>query len=113
MVAPLPVIVPTTDEAPPPAPKSVLFWNVAALVVALAAVAGSVWLSLGKDLWACPLCYYQRAFVMSVAALLFMAQLTDVRGSAFTSVMAIPLAAAGLSIAGWHVYLEWNGKLVC
>lgn len=114
MVAPLPVSEPL---APAPIvvaqPRNVLVWNVAALVVALLAVAGTLWLSLGMGLKACPLCYYQRAFVMGAAAVLLMAFLGDVRGSSSTSLLAMPLAAAGLGIAGWHVYLEQIGKLEC
>jgi hypothetical protein len=116
MVAPLPVSEPVPSavvEAPPAAPPSVLFWNVAALLVALTATAGTLWLSLGMGLWACPLCYYQRAFMLGVAAVLLMAMLTDVRATASTSVLAMPLCAAGLGIAGWHVYLESAGKLIC
>jgi disulfide bond formation protein DsbB len=113
MVAPLPVLEPAGPAPPLPPPKSALVWNTAALVVALAAAAGSLWLSLGMDLWACPLCYYQRAFVLGTAAVLLMAQLTSERGSASISVLAMPLAVAGLGIAGWHVSRELLGKMEC
>jgi disulfide bond formation protein DsbB len=59
------------------------------------------------------LCYYQRTFLMGVAAVLLMALLTESRGSASISIMAMPLAVAGLAVAGWHVYLESVGRLVC
>lgn len=39
-------------------------------LVALAALLGSLWLSIGMGLKACPLCLYQRTFVMGVAAVL-------------------------------------------
>jgi disulfide bond formation protein DsbB len=84
-----------------------------ALVVALVAAAGSLALTLGMGLKPCPLCYYQRTFVMGVAAVLVLGLLSDMRGSAALSVLAMPLAAAGLGIAGWHVYLEQTGKLEC
>jgi disulfide bond formation protein DsbB len=98
--------------------RGVLAWNVAALATAVAAVAGSLWLSLGMELRACPLCYYQRSFVMGAAAVLLMAMLTEARQSASVSLMALPLAMAGLGVAGWHVYLETIGlegmpKLEC
>src|SRR5438128_91889 len=37
-------------------------WLVLALVVSLAALGGSLALSLGLNLRACPLCFYQRTF---------------------------------------------------
>lgn len=115
MVAPLPVSEPTTS-VPQPQPaleRGVLAWNVAALVTAVVTVAGSLWLSLGMELRACPLCYYQRSFVMGAAAVLLMAMLTDVRQSASVGLMALPLAMAGLGVAIWHVNLEATGKLEC
>jgi disulfide bond formation protein DsbB len=112
MVAPLPVTEPLAPAPPPALPRSVAVWNILALIVALVAVAGSLALSLG-GLKACPLCYYQRTFVMAAAAVLLMGLLTDMRGSALTSALALPLATAGLCIAGWHVYLEQIGKLEC
>ena len=41
---------------------AILIW--APLLVALLAVTGSLWLSIGMKLKACPLCFYQRTFVM-------------------------------------------------
>jgi disulfide bond formation protein DsbB len=114
MVAPLPVV----GEHGPPIPTqrleaSVLHWNLLALAVALTAVGGSLWLSLGMGLRACPLCFYQRAFMMGAAAALLMALLTETRSSASVSLLALPMAAAGLGVAGYHVYLELAGKLEC
>src|SRR5262245_9418060 len=100
MTAPLPVEEALHPVAPLEPPKDVLLWNVLALVVALVAVGGTLWLSLGMGLKACPLCYYQRSFVMGAAAVLLLAQLTELRGSAVVSVLAMPLAVAGLGIAG-------------
>jgi len=113
MVAPLPVSEPTAPAPPEVLERGVLAWNVAALATAVAAVAGSLWLSLGMELRACPLCYYQRSFVMGAAAVLLMAMLTDVRQSASVGLMALPLAMAGLGVAIWHVNLEATGKLEC
>jgi len=114
MVAPLPVIGEPASPVPPLPPEpSVLHWNLGALAVALAAVAGSLWLSLGMELRACPLCFYQRAFMMGVAGALLMALLTETRRSASVSLLALPMAVAGLGVAGYHVYLEFSGKLEC
>src|SRR5262245_47291154 len=90
-----------------------LVWAVVAHALAWAAVAGSLYLSLGMGLKACPLCFYQRAFIMAAAGVLLMGFLGDLRGSALTSALAMPPAVAGLCIAGWHVYLEQIGKLEC
>ncbi|MBL8799617.1 MAG: disulfide bond formation protein B [Planctomycetia bacterium] len=113
MVAPLPVSEPPAAAPPPLVERSALTWNLAALAAAIIAVAGSLWLSLGMDLKACPLCYYQRSFVMGAGAVLLMALLTEARQSASVSLMALPLAASGLSVAVWHVFLEATHKLEC
>lgn len=82
----------------------------AALIVAAATVAGSLYLSIGLNLTACPLCYYQRTFAMSVLGVLVMALATE-RGTA--AVLALPLAMAGLFVAGYHCYLVASGQLEC
>jgi disulfide bond formation protein DsbB len=43
---------------------------VAALAVSAVGTVGSLYLSLGMGLKACPLCFYQRTFMMSTAAVL-------------------------------------------
>ena len=52
------------------------FWTWAALLASGVAVAGSVWLSVGMELLACPLCFYQRSFAMGVFGVLAMALLS-------------------------------------
>lgn len=113
MAVPLPVteaVAPLAPLAPPPDETT---WNMLATAIALAAAAGSLWLSLGMGLQACPLCYYQRSFVFGAAAVLLTAQLTEFRDSAVVSLLAMPLAAAGLSVAGFHVSREVLGKMEC
>jgi disulfide bond formation protein DsbB len=88
-------------------------WIWAAWVVALLALAGSLFLSLGMDLKACPLCFYQRTFMMSVVGVLSMGLLTKRGLSGRLSLLVLPLAAAGLGVALFHVYLELTGKLEC
>src|SRR5436309_3284658 len=92
-------------------PGSSLTWF--ALLVALVALAGSLWLSLGMHLKACPLCFYQRTFVMGVVGVLVMGLLTGARHSGYVSLLALPLAAGGVAVAGFHEYLEATGKLEC
>jgi disulfide bond formation protein DsbB len=85
----------------------------AALFVAAAGTAGSLWLSLGMQLKPCPLCYYQRALVISVLAIYVLGILARVKPQSVLHALALPAAGAGLGIAAWHVYLEAAGKLVC
>lgn len=111
MTAPLPVSDashPVPELSPP---KSVMLWNVLALCFALIAVAGSFWLWVAPDLKGCPLCSYQRSFVIAVATILLLAQLTELRASAVISVLAMPVAMTGLAIAMYHVERQLAGKM--
>src|SRR5439155_10931971 len=81
------------------------------LLVALIALAGSLWLSIGMKLKACPLCFYQRTFVMGVVAVLGIGVLTGQRHRAVLNLLSLPLAIAGLGVAFFHEYLELAGKL--
>src|SRR5262245_19875118 len=85
--------------------------TLAALAVAAAGVAGSLSLSWGLRWKACPLCFYQRAFVMGAAAVLAMGLLTG--ATERLGLLALPLAVAGLGVALFHVWLEGTGKLEC
>ncbi|QDV34595.1 disulfide bond formation protein B [Tautonia plasticadhaerens] len=95
-------------------PQRTPAWLVAALVVGVAASVGSVLLSVGMGLRACPLCFYQRTFVFSMTAVLGvgLALRREVRPGALAR-LALPLAVAGLGVAGFHVSLEWRGILEC
>src|SRR3979411_506515 len=84
-----------------------------ALLVSVLAVIGSLALSLGLGLRACPLCFYQRTFAMRVAAVLAMGLLMRLRRTGGLSLLALPLALGGLGVALFHVSLEWNGTLEC
>ncbi|OAI39178.1 hypothetical protein AYO40_05950 [Planctomycetaceae bacterium SCGC AG-212-D15] len=83
------------------------------LIVALIAVAGSLYLTLGMGLQACPLCLYQRTFVISVAGVLGVGMLARVRPSGALTLLALPLAAGGAGVGAFHVYLQHVGKLEC
>lgn len=84
-----------------------------ALVVAWAAVAGSVFLTLGMSLVACPLCFYQRAFICAAAAVLSVGVTTGMSRTTALAALTLPLAIAGLAIAAFQVWLEQTGKLEC
>ena len=87
--------------------------TVAALVAALVSVAGSLYLSLGMGLIACPLCFYQRTFAFAVLGVLILGVFTRARESGYVNLMAFLPAVAGGLVAAFHTYLEATGKLVC
>jgi hypothetical protein len=62
---------------------------------------------------ACPLCFYQRTFVMGVVAVLGIGLLTGQRHRAVLNLLALPLVVGALGVAVFHVYLELAGKLEC
>src|SRR5688572_30696598 len=84
----------------------------AALVLALVASAGSVWLSLGLGLKACPLCFYQRSFVFGAVGVLAMGFLAGARPG-LPSLLALPLGAAGLGVALFHNIRALGGRAKC
>jgi disulfide bond formation protein DsbB len=83
------------------------------LLVALLATLGSLWLSVGMSLKACPLCFYQRTFAMSILGVLGIGVFTGTRHRNVLNVLALPLAVGGFGVAAFHVYLELTGKLEC
>src|SRR5262245_2466312 len=101
------------NSALPPTMPSPSIWTWAALVVSAAALAGSLFLSLGMSLKACPLCFYQRTFAMSLVGVLGIGLLTGAGRGARLALLALPLAAAGLGVALFHVSLEVAGTLEC
>src|SRR5690242_8659304 len=103
-------MAPTATASSEHLPCRVLTW--AALAVAAAALAGSLYLSMGMALRACPLCFYQRTFVMSLVAVLGMGLATRL-APATLALLSLPLAVAGFGVALFHVFLEITGTLVC
>ncbi len=102
-----------TRTSPSPHPGTAGGWAWAALAVAAAGLGGSLFLSLGMNLKACPLCFYQRTFAMSLVAVLGMGLLTGAAPPGRLGLLAMPLAVAGLGVALFHVSLEARGKLEC
>jgi disulfide bond formation protein DsbB len=85
----------------------------APLLVALAGTWGSLYLSLGLGLKACPLCFYQRTFIMSMLAVLVMGWLVERTQGELYCLLCVPLAIGGLAVAAFHEYLVLAGKLEC
>jgi disulfide bond formation protein DsbB len=113
---------PDMSTTPRPMPASTVepgsqpygnYWTWAALAVALAGVAGSLWLSVGMDLKACALCFYQRSFVMGIAAVLAVGLVARVNRPGLVSLLCLPMLVAGLWIAAVHTNLVREGKLEC
>jgi disulfide bond formation protein DsbB len=65
------------------------------------------------ELKACPLCFYQRTFMMSLVAVLVTGLLTGVARGGRLTLLALPLAVGGLGVAMFHVWLEIEGTLEC
>jgi len=99
----------SADSKPPTASFLVCL----ALLVAGLTVGGSLALSLVEQKKACALCFYQRAFALSLVAVLVLGLWTRALRVPALSVLALPLALGGLGVAGYHVWLELSGKLEC
>lgn len=84
-----------------------------ALLLAAVGGFGSLYLTSGMGLIACPLCFYQRSFILGCLGVLGVGRLTGMTRLVTLSALALPLAAAGLAVAGFHVWLEVSGKLEC
>jgi disulfide bond formation protein DsbB len=96
---------PPAAATPAPGPRASR-WAWAALAASAAGLAGSLSLSWGLALKACPLCFYQRAFVMGLVAVLGTGLLVRAARPERLSLLALPLAVAGLGVALFHVGLE-------
>ena len=96
-----------------PSPRVISLWTWGALLTGLAALVGSLLLSVALNLKACPLCFYQRTFVMGVVGVLGVG--LGVRGlrPGLLSFLALAPAIAGFGVAVYHVYLEANRELEC
>jgi hypothetical protein len=62
---------------------------------------------------ACPLCFYQRTFVMGVVAVLGIGVLTGQRHRGVLNLLALPIVVAGVGVAVFQEFLEQTGKLEC
>ena len=98
-----------TDTTSKPGQPAVL-WTI---VIALIGTLGSLLLSLGIGLKACPLCFYQRTFVMSVLIIAVFGRWAEPRRSGLVCWLVMPLAWAGLGVGAFHESLVIKGALEC
>lgn len=99
----------------PKAPEPRLsIWERLALLAAGLTLVGSLYLSMGMGLNACPLCFYQRTFIMAVVGVLGVGTALRLSVAPGTlSLLALPLALSGLGVAAVHSSLVWSGVLAC
>ena len=88
-------------------------WAFLALAVAAVGAAGSLYLSIGLGLKACPLCFYQRTFVFSIVAVLGVGLVADRSRAELLCLVCLPLSIAGLGVAAFHEYLVVSEALEC
>jgi disulfide bond formation protein DsbB len=104
----------SSDPTQPQAPQRGNFLTWAALVVAVGTATGSVLFSLPPlNYIACPLCFYQRTFAFAVVGVYVVGLIAGLNQRAALSLLALPLAAGGAAVAGFHVWLIENGTLEC
>jgi disulfide bond formation protein DsbB len=86
-----------------------MFFAFLALLLSAGAAAGSLYMSLGMGLQPCALCFYQRAFAFGLVGVLATGILVFRDQGAKLCKVALPVAVAGLGVAGFHVWLGWTG----
>lgn len=86
---------------------------VIAIAIAVIGTVGSVYLSMGLGLKACPLCFYQRSFVMAALAVLALGRFLERLRPGLICLLSVPLAWAGLGVAAFHEYLVLSSVLEC
>jgi disulfide bond formation protein DsbB len=74
-----------------------------AWLVAAVAMAGSLYMSEARHFQPCPLCWYQRIAMYSLAVILLVAALREDRRIGW---YAFPLAALGTAVSAYHYQLE-------
>ena len=84
-----------------------------AVTLALVGTLGSLLLSWGLGLKACPLCFYQRSFVMAAFAILGLGWFVERTRPGLICLLSVPLAWAGLGVAAFHEYLVLTNVLEC
>ncbi len=100
-----------TDTRSDSRPATLFTWS--AIALALAGTLGSLFLSLGLGLKACPLCFYQRSFVMAALAILGLGWFVERTRPGLICLLSLPMVWAGLGVAAFHEYLVLTNVLEC
>jgi disulfide bond formation protein DsbB len=101
-------------QTPPVTPQPILIFGKLALLVATVTVGGSLYLSIGLNLIACPLCLYQRSFAMASFGVLLIGMASRrAKATGVVCLFAFFPALIGTLIAALHCYLEMTGQLIC
>jgi disulfide bond formation protein DsbB len=79
-----------------------------AFLVATGATLGSLYFSEVADFVPCRLCWFQRIAMYPLSVILLVGAL---RKDAGVRWYAVPLAAIGAAISGWHTLIEWRPAL--
>ena len=88
-------------------------WLTVALIVSAVGTIGSVYLSVGLGLKACPLCFYQRSFVMAALAVQVLGWYVERSRPGLVCLLSVPMAWAGMGVAVFHEHLVLTGVLEC
>lgn len=86
---------------------------IVACAISAIATMGSLYLSVGLNLKACPLCFYQRSFVMTALAVLAIGGFVERSRPGLVCLLSVPMAWAGLGVAAFHENLVLTGVLEC
>jgi len=68
---------------------------------------------MGLGLKACPLCFYQRSFMMAALAVVALGMYVDRSRPGLLGLLSVPMTWAGLGVAAFHEYLVLTGVLEC
>ena len=90
-----------------------MIFRLSAIQLAAVGTVGSVCLSVVLGLKACPLCFYQRSFVMAALTVLAIGRFLERSRPGLICLLSVPLAWAGLGVAAFHEYLVLTGILEC
>jgi len=89
------------------------FWALLALAIALIGCVGTMYLSLGMSLKACPLCFYQRCVLFAIVAIVTLGWMIDHNRMDLYCLLCLPIHLMGLGIAAFHSWLAFANVLEC
>lgn len=88
-------------------------WLWGALAMSFVGALASLLLTWTEGKTACPLCFYQRVFMMAVLGTLVIGVFLRDLKPGRVSLLALPSAMGGFAVAVFHVNLVASGKLEC